>query len=61
MKTRPSDKFEKSDHPFDTGYWMRYDGLPKPRQREMRDGWQTCDQELAGERRAKLLIKLAGK
>ena len=48
----PSDKFEKSDHPYDIGYWMRYDGRPMPKRGETRKGWEACDKELAAEAEA---------
>lgn len=39
------------DHPYDVGYWARFNGQPKPtgtskKAREQRKGWNTCDREL---------------
>jgi hypothetical protein len=32
---------------FDRGYWMRYDGAPRPDEPgEVQDGWDACDWEL---------------
>lgn len=36
-------------HPFDDGYWARYDGKPRPSGRLQRDGWDTCNRELRNE------------
>lgn len=49
---------ERLDHPFDRGYWQRYDGLPRPGKfSNLRGvtsitnpfehaGWDQCDSEL---------------
>lgn len=40
------------NHPFDRGYWDRFNGAARPtRKSETREGWDTCDAELADERR----------
>jgi hypothetical protein len=38
------------DHPYDRGYWARYDGLPSPGDKAGRAGWRDCNRELAAER-----------
>lgn len=47
----PSAQFEKRSHPYDDGYWLRYDGLPYSlcQSDEMKQGWRDCDHELAKE------------
>lgn len=47
-----SDKFEKSDNPYDVGYWLRYDGQPMPKHGDARKGWEACDKELMPEAEA---------
>lgn len=42
----PADWINRERHPFDDGYWARYDGKPRPRGEEQRSGWDTCDREL---------------
>jgi hypothetical protein len=38
-------------HPYDDGYWARYDGKRRPKRAgEPRDGWDECDGELRMER-----------
>lgn len=40
----------RADHPFDAGYWARYDAKPKGHLRgERLRGWKACDAELRAE------------
>lgn len=41
------------NHPFDRGYWKRFNGLPRPRGKE-REGWDACHEELTPAGRAAL-------
>lgn len=42
------------EHPFDKGYWARFDGEPRPvKKSERRAGWDACDTELRADSRAK--------
>jgi hypothetical protein len=34
----PKDWIVREDHPFDRGYWLRFDGMPKPIAGEFRRG-----------------------
>lgn len=37
----------REKHPFDDGYWARYDGKPRPETNAVsQEGWDTCDAEL---------------
>lgn len=38
-----------SKHPYDQGYWSRYNGLPMPKNGDKQavEGWKQCDKELA--------------
>ena len=45
----PSAQFDKGDHPYDDGYWMRYDGKPRPKSKAEAEGWDALDAELAEE------------
>ena len=55
--SKPSDKFQKEDHPYDRGYWARYDGEGRFAATEgsqsdrgdWRNGWWACDRDLAVE------------
>jgi hypothetical protein len=35
----------RQDHPFDNGYWARYDGKPRPVDAAGAAGWDACDGE----------------
>ena len=39
------------NHPYDRGYWARYDGLPRDSVtwREGKKGWDDCHRELRSE------------
>jgi hypothetical protein len=37
-------------HPYDRGYWARYDERPRPKDKEEAEGWDTCDDECRLER-----------
>lgn len=37
------------NHPYDKGYWARYDGRPKPKIKGAAEGWNACDSELREE------------
>lgn len=52
QKTRPSDKMVREDHPYDAGYWARYDGAPPPTDADGRRGWSDCNNELRAEAKA---------
>lgn len=39
-------------HPFDDGYWSRYDGRPRPSGKRQREGWDDCNRELREERQS---------
>lgn len=45
-----SDWIVRENHPYDNGYWDRYDGKPPPSEqpgnRLAREGWFDCDREL---------------
>lgn len=37
-------------HPYDRGYWRRYDGGSRPTKKgPLRDGWDVCNRELLDE------------
>lgn len=36
-------------HPFDDGYWARYDGKKRPTGQQQRYGWDECNREFACE------------
>lgn len=36
-------------HPYDEGYWRRYNGGARPRRGERRQGWDACDREMKRE------------
>lgn len=36
----------REDHPFDRGYWARFDGLPRPSAPDEAKGWDACDQDI---------------
>ena len=39
-------------HPYDRGYWERYDGKPRPKYgMAARQGWDDCDAELRAEKK----------
>lgn len=41
-------------HPYDRGYWARFNGQPRPkRSGPGREGWDDCDAELTDERRSR--------
>lgn len=42
------------DHPFDRGYWARYDDQPREQvlERGGKAGWDACNGELRGEAKA---------
>lgn len=44
---------EIEQHPFDRGYWARFNGQPRPTRGEPRKGWETCDEELTFDRTEK--------
>lgn len=48
--SKPSDIMEKANHPFDRGYWLRYDGEPweSCADEDERLGWETCNREIKG-------------
>lgn len=37
-------------HPFDQGYWARFNGEARPARGERRKGWDECDTELRFDR-----------
>lgn len=41
----------RENHPYDRGYWRRYDGLGRPRNPLSREGWDDCNREMAAEER----------
>lgn len=47
---------ERQNHPYDQGYWARYDGKPRPSELPgnllARQGWDDCDAEIDAETRA---------
>lgn len=48
----PSPDRVVENHPYDRGYWARYDGQPRPkRPGAKRDGWDQCDAEIRDEAR----------
>lgn len=37
---------KRKKHPFDDGYWARYDGKPRPTDSlQSMAGWDSCDAE----------------
>jgi len=52
LVSRPSDNFQKENHPYDRGYWKRYDGEPRPIKKAEAEGWDDCDKELMVENMA---------
>ncbi|WP_157113140.1 hypothetical protein [Bradyrhizobium embrapense] len=47
----PRNWIVRERHPFDDGYWARYDGKRRPNKSltEKREGWEACDREIAEE------------
>jgi hypothetical protein len=43
----------REDHPYDRGYWARYDNKARPSGTEQRQGWDDCNRELRAERAVK--------
>ncbi len=35
--------------PYNRGYWLRFDALPRPADTEEAKGWDDCDEEIAFE------------
>lgn len=33
-------------HPYDRGYWARFNGQPRPSAWRERQGWDQCDREI---------------
>lgn len=44
-----SDWIVRANHPYDRGYWRRYDGKPRPNDKQGRAGWDDCNRELREE------------
>lgn len=43
------DWIERQDHPYDRGYWRRYDEKSRPSDVQGRLGWSNCNRELRDE------------
>lgn len=51
-RARKSDRLGivRERHPYDDGYWRRFDGMPRPHgPPETLQGWKDCDEELSFE------------